>query len=187
MIRLYKHLGRAAVASVILFSGCSGVSPTTPAAALVKTYEPVWINVIWDGGRTGAPEFRSVGPGNFTGTYCLPTSLILENHSSRYLSVFSNSQSVLVFKNTCTRPLDMLVCQVEGDRSEFPLCNDTAVTTPLSRMAVVNLGPNDSGLQSTTFRETGVRVNLNIFYCGQGDAFAGGVIPGVLPTDCVQH
>jgi hypothetical protein len=49
------------------------------------------------------------------------------------------------------------------------------------------MGPNGTGLQSTTWRETGLALDLNIFYCGIGDTFTLGIISGTNPTDCLQH
>src|SRR5204862_5135662 len=106
--------------------------------------------------------------------------------STRYQSIFSWSPSTLVFKNTCSQPLEMLVCMIDGS-SEFPVCNSDGSSTPASRLASVSMGPNDTGLQSTTWREAGARVDLNIFWCGVGDSFTLGAISGVLPTDCIQH
>jgi hypothetical protein len=186
LMTMFKILRSVSVAiAVLILMACSGITPIKPSPT-IKTYEPVWINAYWTGGQTGAPLITTVGPGSFTGTYCPYTSLILENHSSRYQSVFSNSRNVLVFKNVCNQTSDLLVCQVGGNVSEFPLCNNDATTTPLSRLASVNMGPNNSGLQSTTWRETGLELDLNIFYCGIGDTFTLGSIAGAASTDCIQ-
>ena len=177
------------IASVMLLvlsmTACSELSPTSPAGSALKTYNSVWIDAVWTG--AGAPHTTQYGPSSFTGSYCPVNSLILENHTSRYQSVFSNSLSSLVFKNTCSGSADLLVCQSGGAPSEFPRCNADIPTTPLSRLASVSMGPNGSGLQSTTWRTTGLDLELDIFYCGLGDAFTLGVIPGGSPTDCLQH
>jgi hypothetical protein len=73
-----------------------------------------------------------------------------------------------------------------GNDSEFPVCNIDPRTTPLSRLASVSMGPSDSGFQSTTWRETGIDLDLNVFYCGDGDTFAAGVVSGANPTDCLE-
>jgi hypothetical protein len=180
--------GVTAVLSFLVMAACNLGYLTEPSGG--TTYQSVWINATWNGGRTGSPlSSRTYGPGSFTGSYCPSSSLILENHSSRYQDVFSNSPSVLVFKNTCTGSANLLVCVTAGSGgnfSEFPVCNVDPRTTPLSRLASVDMGPNGSGLQSTTWRETGVNLDLNIFYCGAGDAFTAGVISGANPTDCLQ-
>jgi hypothetical protein len=180
--------GVTAGLSFIVMAGCNLSALTEPSGG--GTYQSVWINASWNGGRTGPPlSSRTSGPGNFTGSYCPPNSMILENHSSRYQDVFSNSASVLVFKNTCSGSANLLVCVTSGSGgnfSELPVCNTDPRTTPLSRLASVTMGPNGSGLQSTTWKETGVNLDLNIFYCGAGDAFTAGVISGANPTDCLQ-
>jgi hypothetical protein len=188
---LPKNLrGVAVVLAVVIMTACAG-SPdiTIPSAVKIKTYNPVWIIATWDGGKTGAPgHFDTVGPGSFTGTYCPANSLILENHSTRYQSVFSWSPSTLVFKNTCNQPTELLVCRNPGSASnEFPVCNPDAVSTPLSRLASVSMGANNSGLQSTTWRETALNLDLNIFWCGVGDSFTLGSVAGVDPTDCIEN
>ena len=178
----------SAVLSFLVMTACSNFLPTEESG--LTTYQSVWINASWSGGRTGSPlSSRTYGPGSFTGSYCPASSLILENHSSRYESVFSHSRSVLVFKNTCTSSANLLVCATAGsggNSSEFPVCNTDPRTTPLSRLVAVDMGPNGSGLQSTTWRQTGLNIDLNIFYCGAGDAFAAGVISGANPTDCLE-
>ena len=73
-----------------------------------------------------------------------------------------------------------------GNSSEFPVCDPNSRTTPRNRLMVVSMGPSGSGLQSTTWRETGVNLDLNIFYCGIGDTFTLGAISGANPTDCLQ-
>jgi len=176
------------VLSSLVMAACNMGNPTGESG--MTTYRSVWINASWSGGRTGSPlSSRTDGPGSFTGSYCPPNSMILENHSSRYKSVFSNSASVLVFKNACNLPANLLVCATAGsggNSSEFPVCNTDPRTTPLSRLASVTMGPNDSGLQSTTWRETGLNLDLNVFYCGAGDVFAAGVVSGANPTDCLE-
>lgn len=180
--------GVPVVMSVLMMTACSAPSPSAPSA--IRTYQSVYINAYWTGGRTGSPtDSLAVGPGSFSGTYCPASSLIVENHSSRYQSVFSNSRDVLVFKNTCSASANLLVCVSAGSGgnfSEFPICNTDPRTTPASRLASVNMGPNDSGLQSTTWRTTGVNLDVNIFYCGIGDSFTLGVVPGANPTDCIE-
>ncbi len=176
------------VVTLLATMSCGGLPSIGPSK--IPTYESIYINASWSGGRTGTPlSVRTYGPGSFTGSYCPSESLILENHSTRYQSVFSNSASVLVFKNTCGQPANLLVCVSAGsggNSSEFPVCNTDPRTTPLSRLASVNMGPSSSGLQSTTWRTTGVNLDLNIFYCGVGDSFALGAVPGANPTNCIE-
>ena len=173
---------------LVVLTACPAL-PTESAG--VKTYQSVWINSYWAGGRTGSPsDSKSVVPLNFPASYCPPNSMILENHSTRYQSVFSNSASVLVFKNTCSESANLLACVSAGSGgnfSEFPICNVDPRTTSFSRLAQVDMGPNNSGSQSMTWRTTGLGLSLNIFYCGIGDTFALGVVPGADPTDCIQH
>jgi hypothetical protein len=171
-------------------TSCTALSPTTPGGSATTTYQSVWINASWGSGKTGSPDdSKAVGPGNFTGSYCPANSLILSNHSLQYQAVFSNSRDVLVFKNTCGENANLLVCVSAGSGgnfSEFPVCNVDPRTTPFTRLASIDMGPNNSGLQSTTWRETGPSLSLNVFYCGVGDSFALGAIPGANPTDCIQ-
>lgn len=64
------------------------------------------------------------------------------------------------------------MCRNPGSAAnEFPVCNPNGVSTPLSRLASVSMGPNNSGIQSTTWRETALNLDLNIFWCGVGDSF----------------
>jgi hypothetical protein len=176
------------VLSFLVMAACNMGSLTEESG--LTTYRSVWINASWNGGRTGSPSSSETdGPGSFTGSYCPLNSLILENHSSRYQSVFSNSRDVLVFKNSCNLPADLLVCVSAGsggNSSEFPVCNTDPRTTPLNRLASVNMGPNGNGIQSTTWRQTGLNLDLNIFYCGAGDVFTAGAVSGANPTDCLQ-
>ncbi len=180
--------GVSAATLVLMIGSCGGLAPTEPSG--VATYQSVYINAYWTGGRTGPPnDSLALGPGSVGGSYCPASSLILENHGTRYQSVFSNSQSVLVFKNTCTAPANLLVCVSAGSGgnfSEFPVCNADPRTTPISRLESVNMGSNDSGLQSMTWRTTGANLDLNIFYCGVGHSFALGVVAGANPTDCIR-
>jgi hypothetical protein len=180
--------GVSAGVLALLTGSCGSQSPTQPSVP--KTYQSVYINAYWTGGRTGSPnDSLALGPGSFSGSYCPASSLILDNHGTRYQGVFSNSQTVLVFKNTCTASANLLVCVSAGSGgnfSEFPICNADPRTTPINRLASVNMGPNESGLQSTTWRTTGVNLDLNIFYCGIGDSFALGAVPGANPTDCMN-
>lgn len=177
-------------AAILVTTACAGVTSVVPSST-IKTYEAAYIHADWGLGAAGeAINRENFPPGNFTGSYCPPTSLILDNHGTRYLSYFSNARNVLVFKNTCNQNADLLVCVSSGSGgnfSEFPVCNQDPRTTPLSRLASVNLGPNNSGIQSVTFRETGLALSLNIFFCGVGDTFSLGSISGAKPTDCIQH
>ncbi len=183
--------GASVVLSLLVMAGCSAGSLTGDSGSGAATYEAVWINASWSGGATGAPfgsKAKGIGS-NFTGSWCPAESLVLENHSSRYQSVFSNSRDVLVFKNNCGQPADLLVCATAGsggNSSEFPVCNTDPRTTPLSRLMSVNMGGSGSGLQSTTWRQTGVNLDLNIFYCGVGDTFTVGAVAGAKPTDCLM-
>jgi hypothetical protein len=169
---------------------CAGATPAAPSSTL-KTYESVWINADWGLGAAGAAiNTVAKGPGSFTGTYCPANSLIMDNHGTRYLSFFSNARSVLVFKNTCNESAELLVCVSSGSGgnfSEFPICNQDPRTTPISRLASVSLGPNNTGIQSVTWRDAGLALNLNVFYCGIGDTFSLGAISGAKSTDCLQH
>ena len=85
---LSKNLrGVPAVLSVVMMTACAAFSPSAPtsSASKITTYQSIWINADWSGGRTGSPlETKTVGPGAFTGSYCPANSLILENHSARY-------------------------------------------------------------------------------------------------------
>ena len=177
--------------SVLIMISCGAQTPTSPVGPTIKTYKAIWINSLWEGGQTGeASNTKAVGiPSNFTGTYCPVNSLILENHSSRYQAVFSNSRNVLVFKNTCNENANLMVCVSAGSGgnfSEFPICNVDPRTTPASRLAQVNMGPNNSGIQSTTWREAGLGLSLNVFYCGVGDTLTLGAVSGADPTDCFK-
>jgi hypothetical protein len=189
-MNLTTNLRNASVVlAVLIMTACGGPTAPDVVKSAIKTYNPVWIKASWTGGKTGAPVFDSVGPGDFTGSYCPATSLILENHSTRYQSVFSWAPTTLVFKNTCNQSVELLVCRSGSpgeSPSEFPICNPGSSSTPLSRLASVSLGPNNSGIQSTTWREAGLNLELNIFYCGVGDTFALGSIAGAQPTDCIQ-
>jgi hypothetical protein len=186
------------VLSFLVMAGCnmgsltgeSESGATSAATTGVTTYQSVWINASWVGGRTGSPlNSQAYGPGSFTGSHCPPNSLILENHSARFKATFSNSQEVLVFKNTCSAPAHLLVCVTAGsggNYSEFPVCNTDPRTTPISRLAPVDMGPNDNTTLSITWREAGLNLDLNIFYCGVGDSFTLGAVSGAKPTDCLQ-
>jgi hypothetical protein len=103
--------------------------------------------------------------------------------------VFSNSRDVLVFKNNCGQPAELLVCVTAGSggsSSEFPVCDPNPRATLRSRLMAVSMAAAGYGLQSTTWRDTGVNLDLNIVYCGIGDAFTLGVVSGANPTDCLQ-
>jgi hypothetical protein len=178
------------VAAVLTMSSCGALSPTAPEASKIKTYPAISIYAYWSGGAVGGPTDSRGDVPNFTGTYCPANSLVLENHSTRYQSVFSNSTKVLVFKNLCDKPAHLLVCVSAGSGgnfSEFPVCNIDPRTTPASRLTPIDMGPNDSGIQSTTWRETGLALSLQIYYCGVGDTFTLGAVPGANPTDCLAH
>lgn len=183
--------GVSAALSFLVMAACNMGSLTGESDSGVVTYESVWINASWIGGATGAPmgsKTKGIGS-NFTGSYCPAESLILENHSSRYQSVFSNSRDVLVFKNNCGQPAELLVCATAGsggNSSEFPVCDPNPRTTPRNRLMSVSMAASGNGLLSTTWRQTGVNLDINIFYCGVGDAFTLGVISGANPTDCLQ-
>jgi hypothetical protein len=178
------------VAAVLIMSSCGAISPTAPAESKIKTYPAISVYAYWSGGAVGGPTDSRGDVPNFTGSYCPANSLVLENHSTRYQSVFSNSTKVLVFKNLCDKPAHLLVCVSAGSGgnfSEFPVCNIDPRTTPLSRLMPIDMGPNDSGLQSTTWREAGLALSLQIYYCGVGDTFTLGAVPGANPTDCLPH
>jgi hypothetical protein len=182
--------GVAIATAVVFMTSCGASSPTSPAAPKIKTYPAISIYAYWSGGAVGGPTDSRGDVPNFTGTYCPANSLVLENHSTRYQSVFSNSTQVLVFKNLCAEPANLLVCVSAGSGgnfSEFPICNIDPRTTPASRLMPINMGPNTSGLQSTTWREAGLALSLQIYYCGVGDTFTLGAVPGTNPTDCLQH
>jgi hypothetical protein len=176
-------------AAVLVMVGCA--ASTTKPDALFKTYASAYIHANWGLGAAGEPIDRKNFPaGSFTGSICPTDSLIMDNHGTRYVTFFSNSRNGLVFKNTCNANADLLVCVSSGSGgnfSEFPVCNQDPSTTPLSRLASVNLGPNNSGLQSVTYRDAGLSLDINVFFCGVGDAFAAGLISGAKPTDCLQH
>ena len=179
------------VLSLVPMSACKDLIPTaTSAKSGVKTYESVWINANWGGSAKGAAEkTTSVTPNNIPSSFCPANSMILSNHGTTYKSVFSNSESVLVFKNTCNAPAELLVCITYPgpDGSEFPACNEDPRTTPYNRLASVSMGPFSSGIESTTWRETKISLHLNVFYCGVGDSFAYGIVPGSKPTDCIKQ
>jgi hypothetical protein len=190
MIPAKCRRGASVALSFLVMAACNMGSLTGESQSSLTTYRSAWINASWVGGRTGSPlSSKTDGPGSFTGSYCPLNSMILENHSSRYQGTFSNSKDVLVFKNTCNFSADLLVCVSAGsggNSSEFPVCNTDPRTTPLSRLMSVSMGPNDGGLQSTTWRETGVNLDLNLFYCGVGDTFTLGAVSGANPTDCLE-
>jgi hypothetical protein len=182
--------GVAMATAVVIMSSCGALSPTSPAASKIKTYPAISLYAYWSGGAAGGPSDSRFDVPNFTGTYCPLNSLVLENHSTRYQSVFSNSTQVLVFKNLCAESANLLVCVSAGSGgnfSEFPICNIDPRTTPASRLMPINMGPNTSGLQSTTWREAGLALSLQIYYCGVGDTFTLGAVPGANPTDCLQR
>lgn len=179
--------------AVVLLTGCGGGGGdgggSSGSGPTITTYRSVWINASWSGGATGSPLSSETDIPTFNGSYCPPASLDLQNHSSKYQSVFSNSLTTLVFKNACTQSASLLVCVTAGSGgnfSDFPVCNVDPRTTPLSRLMVISLGPNSSGVQSMTWVPTGVNLDVNIFYCGVGDTFTAGAISGTNPTDCIQ-
>ncbi len=174
---------------VLTLTSCS-VSDDFATEPLLNTYQSVWINADWSGGATGPPlTLKAVTPVSSGASLCPATSLILENHSTRFKAFFSFSDEGLVFKNNCTSPANLLVCASAGSGgnfSEFPVCNVDPRTTPLSRLSAINLAAFTNDLSSMRWAETGLNLNLNIFYCGVGDAFAAGVISGANVTDCIQ-
>src|SRR5262245_13500543 len=123
------------VACGLFVASCSKLTEPTD---VLKTYRSVWINASWTGGRTGPPlNVKTDGPGSFSGSYCPPSALILENHSTRFKNIWSWADQTLVFKNTCTAPVEMAACVsagTGGNSSEFPVCNTDPRTTPLSRL-----------------------------------------------------
>jgi hypothetical protein len=156
----------------------------------VKTYESIWINANWGSGARGSAEkTTAVTPNNIPSSYCPASSLILSNYGTTYKAYFSWSETSLVFKNTCNQPAHLLVCVTYPgpDGSEFPACNVDPRTTPINRLEEVDLGPNDSGMPSMSWRQTKLSLSINIFYCGVGDSFAYGVVPGAKPTDCIKQ
>lgn len=182
--------GLSMMAAVLIMSSCGAMSPTAPAASKIKTYPAISLYAYWPGDGGQPTTVRGDVP-NFTGTYCPPKdSLVLENHTTRYQSVFSNSTKVLVIKNLCNQSAHLMVCVSAGsggNSSEFPVCNVDPRTTPFSRLMPIDLGPNDSGVQSMTWRETGLALSLQIYYCGVGDTMTLGAVSGVNPTECLPH
>jgi hypothetical protein len=135
-----------------------------------------------------ATDVKSVVP-IFSGSHCLPSSLQMENRTARYKSLFSWSETVFVFANQCTAPAHLLVCVFAGsggNSSEFPVCNVDPRTTPASRLAPIDMAGGGQGAASATWRENGGSISLVVFYCGVGDNFSLGGIPGANPTDCIQ-
>lgn len=94
-----------------------------------------------------------------------------------------------MFKNTCNQLAHQLACVTYPgpDGSEFNACNVDPRTTPISRLPAVDLGSNDSGIESMFWSGTKLELHINIFYCGVGDSFAYGVVPGAKPTDCIKQ
>jgi hypothetical protein len=177
------------IVALLAMTACDALNPTKPdpVTPVIKTYASTWISASWSGGRTGSPlDSRAVSSTH--GGMCPASSLLLENHSTRFQYLFSWSNQVLVFYNNCTAAASLLVCATSGtggNGSEFPVCDQDPRTTPLSRMAIIDMGPADNTIRSATWRQTGPNLDINIFYCAPGDPFALGV-SGSKPTDCLQ-
>jgi hypothetical protein len=183
----------ALLMSGALIAGCS--SPSTPSTA-VKTYRSVWINAKWIGPATGPPlSTKADGPGSFNGRYCPAASLILENHSTRFQNVFSWAPTTLVFKNTCDMDITLLVCVTAGSvstGSTFPTCDVDPRATPLARLTRISIGSvlnefaGTSSDRSLAWADSGLTLDLNVFYCGLDDQFTSNVVQSRYPTDCVD-
>jgi hypothetical protein len=192
-IRVNKYLERSraflatAVVTALLASGCTKSGPTGPSSNL-KIYKSVWINASWVGGAAGPPvNVKSETPANWEGTLCQPSSLLMENHSTRYQSVLgANVRNELVIYNNCTHPRDLYICVTAGGTERnFPTCNTDPRTTPPSRLYIGNLDAANNGIRSYIEETTSANLDINIFYCADGSSFAAGVIPGTNATDCM--
>jgi len=195
--RLARTLRGAAPARValllllapVMMSACDQLL-TGPQA--VRTYRSVWINARWAGGRTGSPLNSTADtPSNYEGSLCPASALILENHSNRFSSTLGfSSTNLLVIYNGCSIALDQIaVCASAGSGGTgfidfMPVCAADPRQTPAGNLFIHQPLPPGG----VVWWLTGPNIDVNVFYCAQGSAFALGVVTGARPTDCVpQH
>lgn len=182
-----------AVILAVLVSSCGGggtsTSDVTSVVASVNTYTPIRISGSFPFSGQ-AEKLRGDVPANLSGSYCLPSSLVLENRTTRFKSLFSNSESAFVFYNSCKQPANLLVCVFAGsggNLADLPVCNVDPYTTPLSRLASISMAAEGNGITSAYWVENRGSIDVNIFYCAVGDVFAAGAIPGKNATECVKR
>jgi hypothetical protein len=168
-------------------STTTSTSTSSTSSGGLATYPAVWISASFPFSGQ-ATSYRSIVD-NATGSHCPPNTLLLENRTARYKSLFSNSESAFVFFNNCTAPMELLVCAFAGsggNTSELPVCNVDPVTTPMSRLRSISMAGAGRGTQSATWVDNRGSISVNIFYCGVGATFSAGAVRGKNPTECLK-
>lgn len=160
------------------------LSPEPPAPA-ARRFQAVWINASWSGGRTGTPlGVKAVSPSSFFGRLCPASSLVMENHSTRFPGF--GSTDILVISNNCTIPVLIAVCATAGSGgsgSSLPVCAIDPRKTPLNRVKIARLS---GGGQPEPLGQTSRNLDINVFFCSDISTFNWGKVPGADPTDCVD-
>lgn len=180
----------------LLTTACTQSNPIVPSRQnppLLSTYQSVWINASWIGGRTGPPlDSRSEVPpeASKAGRLCAPSTLLLENHGTRFLDLLGSVvRNSFVVYNNCSITQELVLCVSAGSGGgggKIPVCNQVARTTPLSRLYPVSLAPGNNGIRSATWENTSANLDINLFYCAEGTVFTAGLISGANATDCLK-
>ena len=175
------HLRLALAASAVVLLGCPPgileptVEPPTPS------YEAVWINASWSGGRTGTPlTQRSESPAQWFGALCRPSLLVVENHPDSDL--FGRT---LTATNNCTIPIVVAWCVTAGGNwPGEPTCAKDARETPRSNLHVTMVS---RGRHALSGLDSPVGLDINLFYCGDTATFNFDRVRGISPTDCIPQ
>jgi hypothetical protein len=147
----------------------------------------IWIQARWAGGAAGPPSNSSSDVPSKTAAaapYCPPSSIILENHGTRFLYLESSARNELIIYNNCNAALELAVCVTAGSGgggSFLPICSQAPRLTPLSNLNFYSLDSRQHRPETTP-----ANLDINIFYCPGDLIFAAGVIPGANASDCVK-
>jgi hypothetical protein len=167
-----------------LVAGCPSLTDSLSAGDSKTTYQSVWINASWSGGRTGTPlSSKAVTPNDYVGSLCPANALLLENHTTKYPAFPFGD--ILIVTNNCTIVIDYVaICRTSGSSgtaSTLPVCATDPRQTPASRLNIHRLGRSTPD----PWGSTSVDLDINVFYCAQGSHLNLGEVSGKAPTDCV--
>jgi len=168
----------------VAVSGCPSITDAI-AGGGKKTYQSLWINASWSGGRTGTPlESKGVTPTGIIGSYCPVNSVVLLNHYATY-GPQGLDNSLVINSNCSSLIMEVALCATAGSGgtgNSFGICGVDPRKTSPNNLLIYPLPPNST---RNPWGRTGLSLDVNIFYCATGSHMNLGEVSGKDATDCV--
>ena len=182
----------------LTLSACIGSGVTDPGTVNTiqdnrRAFPAVWISASWSAGVAGAPTAVStVLPSGYFGTLCAVSSLVIENHPTKYANLTGGGAQFLVIGSSCTLPVNLAVCRNVGSSGTTSPPLGPCAAEPRQSL-IENVQVQRVGAATTTapvaFGATSLNVAVEIFMCSDLSDFNFRLAApkfGVAQTDCVE-